>query len=694
MSFCPNCGKPTDENMKFCASCGATLLPVQESETDGPAGASTPQGISGAAVTPTSADPGVKEKKKKQFKLSKKSLMFGGIGAAVIAVVLVAVMLISSLVGDKRPNYLLYFKDSEIFYKDFSKNDVQQMSTGLFTGDLEDDENYYDMSMFLEDYCLLSGDGSLFFYPDDFNESDDGMNLYYRYVNKPNKEPVKIDSEVVNYIVDENTKYVIYRCDNGSLYQYDIQSAQKNKIDSDVSTYQISRDATKIIYLTYEDNNVFLWNSEKGSELIAEAIENLYCIFNEDTVVIYYEKDGTLYKNTEGKDAQQLASDISDILTANNAGIYYIKSNSETGGTLLDVVNDDMKESDAAMTEPVAPSYPNSYMYSTLEEYLAACDQYDADWEKYQTAYTAYNEKLYRDSLREELADESFYEGQGTICFNDGSAEKIISTSSSLSTYDALLANSYDQAILVFQSYDLEAVPSVNLSEASDLYELRSMLYDAYDEAKQVGVAVGGSVTMLPVEDSRNYVLSEDGSVLYYIDQASEDDETDSLYKVTLSGSTVGSPELVDSEVSGIVRTIGNEILYSKDADGATGDLYLSGKLIDYDCALDLQISEDEESGCLLYYTDAEEIGATLNMYNGKESVKIADDVIQYFLLPDGSVAYLYDFRESSQSGELHYYNNGKDEKIDDDVQAIMTFDYGSSDYLYRDKLIYRGYSD
>lgn len=70
--FCPNCGKQTSTEFAFCQSCGASVT-----------------------ETPTEEQPAAVPTEKK--KLPKKAIMFGGIGVAVVAVLILVISLFSAV---------------------------------------------------------------------------------------------------------------------------------------------------------------------------------------------------------------------------------------------------------------------------------------------------------------------------------------------------------------------------------------------------------------------------------------------------------------------------------------------------------------------------------------------------------------------------------------------------------------------
>ena len=102
---------------------------------------------------------------------------------------------------------------------------------------------------------------------------------------------------------------------------------------------------------------------------------------------------------------------------------------------------------------------------------------------------------------------------------------------------------------------------------------------------------------------------------------------------------------------------------------------------IDYD----VENCRTDELGRMFYYTDWDwdkETG-TLKMYDGKDIVKISDDVHEFQVIPDGRILYLYDYSINYNKGEFYEWSDGKTREIDDDVIYVVP--------IMEDK--YRGYS-
>lgn len=650
--FCQNCGKESSSEFAFCQNCGASL--VEE------------------AISP---DNGEKKKfalPKLPFKLSKKWV---AIGCACIAFVLVAVLVSSTLFsgGGNNNNYALYLKDDEMYFTNNSKAEPWQVTTRLFDdGSSEDD--LADYAYEIGEYTYLTDDGKILFYIDKIDEDDTGASLFYRYVNKPEKDPEKIDSEVRTYIVSENGKLVTYlKGEEGTLYQHDL--TDKEKIDSDVSNYVVSDNGKKIIYLDKE-GRMYLKNAGKDKEKLDSDVTGLYHI-SEDYKTVYYKKEDSLYKKVEGKDKEKIASDVSSVVSVYDSGeAYYLKEDS-SAVTLLDYVEDDLKDADAAMVEPIAPDYPSIWDYDDYDAYEAASNQYKADYEAYRTAREAWYDKQVRDDLREDLAEKTMENKSYTLCYFNGKEEKVLTEE-----YASNLAAAGDSPVMIFSVYNPTSVTKVKLSEIDYASEIEDMVKEALTSSSEKYVAVKDSLTVIEQNEAQDFDISFDGKTVYFLDDVSEESRHGDVYKMKISGKKPQKPELYDSDVYSYSAYIYNDkYVYYKDVKDSEGELYVDKQKIDYDVKLYDFVFPDE-SDAVIYMTDwnDEKAYGTLKMFKKGKAVKIADDVHSYEITPNDEIMYLYDYSANRKKGELYNYKNKKAKKIDEDVVAIVP----TNDSVYR----------
>lgn len=355
--FCPYCKKEIEDDSLFCSFCGSKIEITTErdkifsekhpnyDEQKSTEFASTLRcGASKAEKSEeepvTVLDTPETPKTKKQ--LPHKAVMFGAIGIAVIAVLIIAISLFSD-VGKSNDNVVLYIKEQEIFVSDLKKGSkAWQLTSRLFDDDNIDEEelifsssssSYEDIagvSYYLGACTYVSEDGKYIFFPDK-NDDDDyyGLKLYYREVDKPEEEAIKIDSEVWDYTVNTSATLVTYiKGEEGNLYQYKIGEDSKDKIASGVIDYWVSDDGDKIGYLNTE-GSLYLKYADKDKEKIAREVSSVEYL-NDEITTIYYIKNDSLYKQVEGEDRVKIASDVYSVIEIYDSGeIYYLKSEPE-----------------------------------------------------------------------------------------------------------------------------------------------------------------------------------------------------------------------------------------------------------------------------------------------------------------------------------------------------------------------------
>lgn len=676
--FCPNCGKQTSTEFAFCQSCGASITETPAEEQP--------------AAAPT-------EKKK----LPKKAIMFGGIGVAVIAVLILIISLFSGSGGKAENNYALYLKDSEIFFTDLKKDsEAWQLTSRLVDTDEVNDEDLADAGYQLGLYTYMSEDGKYIFFPDKVGDDNDGFDLYYKEVAKPDMEAIKVDSDIRSYTVNASATLITYlKGEEGNLYQYKIGEDSKDKIASEVRGFEVSDDGKKIGYINSE-NSIYLKYADKEKEKIASDVSTLEHV-TEDFTTVYYIKDGALYKQIESEDKVKVASDVYDVVKIYDSGeIYYLKSDAEEI-SLMDYVTDDMKDADASISEPNYPDYPNSpsrpswWDYDTDAEYDAAYTAYEdayeaweAECDRIETEYYAARETYYakqsRDELREDLAEETLEQSSYSLCFYNGTEEVVIT--------DAFVGGHYsnytyasEAPVISYEAYNQSSLEKVKLSEVESIYDIENMVEAALFSSSERYIAVKGTATVVEQEkEATNFRINSSGTVVYYIDDIPEEKNYGELYRISINNGVVGKAEVYDSNVYTDYCYFVNdtELEYFKDYKDGKGELYINKKKIDYDVyCYSVDVYSDLDK--IFYFTDwnDEKDYGTLKVYDGKEATKIADDVHSFSVTPDGRVLYLYDYSLNYYKGELHEWSNGETRKIDDDVVCVLPILYSK----------YRGYT-
>lgn len=182
--------------------------------------------------------------------------------------------------------------------------------------------------------------------------------------------------------------------------------------------------------------------------------------------------------------------------------------------------------------------------------------------------------------------------------------------------------------------------------------------------------------------------ITEDKNRLYY--SLKQEDETYTLYTMDISGGA-SMPEAIDSGINNGKYIIKDgKMLYSKDNEGLSYDLYIDGEKIDGNIPYGHAVMYNGDG--IYYLTDYDDsVGkGTLkcNKSDGKTET-IAENVYSFDIAQSGELLYIsdvvvlnIDFEEYVGGGDLYVYKNGGSKLIDSGVTDIIT--NGSNlDYLY-----------
>ena len=622
--FCPYCKKEIEDDSLFCSFCGSKIEVTTErdkifSEKHPNYDEQTSTEFAscqscGASIAEKSVEEPVTvldapETPKAKKQLPKKEVMFGAIGAAVIAVLIIAISLFSGI-GKSKDNVVFYVKDQEIFFSDLKKDsEAWQLTSRLFDNDNIDEEGLIfssssssyedlaDVSYILGVYTYVSEDGKYIFFPDKIDDDDHyGLKLYYREVDKPEGEAIKIDSEVCpwDYTVNTSATLVTYiKGKEGNLYQYKIDEDSKDKIASGVIDYWVSDDGNKIGYLDTE-GSLYLKYADKGKEKIASEVSSIEYL-NDEITTAYYIKDDSLYKQVEGEGRVKIASDVYSVIEIYDSGeIYYLKSEPEEP-LLMDK---------GTIEQPV---YSLCYFNGTEETVITDTFVYNDN------SYNSYAIAANAAVIAYEAYDQSHLEYERYIAVKDTAT--------------------------VVEQQEYAADFTIN-ADGTIVYYIDNIPDDKdYGELYRIDIT-NGVIGKPEFYDSDvlycNHIYENiefvNGSRLLYFKDCKDVDRTDAAGEVYIDKVRVGTDVCIRSVVN-------------------YGDFDKVFYLTDW--------NDDKEYG-------------TLKVYQGDKVTKIADDVCDYSVTNDGRALYLYDYSLSNHKGELREWNNGETRKIDDDVICII----------------------
>lgn len=593
MIVCPKCGKELADGTKFCSKCGTPLADVkpkaeepkaeapkaeapkaeapkaeapkaeapkaEEAKAEAPkaeapkaeeAKAEAPKAEAPKAEAPKAEEPKAEGEEKKPNTWIK----YVCIGAAVVVFLFLVISLFSGKKGGKP--YALYLKDKEIMYTNLKAKGAWQLTAKLSKdGDMDTESLTDRIDLFTE--CELSPDGKIMFFPDKL-ERNDGTTLYYRYINKPKKEPIKMDSSVRTYYINKAATLVTYIKTTGDLYQYNIKKEEKSKIASEVSVFKVSEDGGRVVYLK-KSGELYTWN-KKDSEKMDSEVDDLEAVYDKN---VYYVKDDTLYKKVGSKDKEKIASDIYYVANVyKNGQAYYVKKDDSRvlyffNGKEAEKVAEDLDDviSFAMETPAIAYSVKDSESSSkktyaiAVKTAITELEQTDATKIRFQKDGKAF---YYLADLNKDGDEGDMY--RGTL-----SSSKV----GKIEKYDSEV-NSYTLAAgitpIYFKDYK-KGVGDMYFNKKkvdSDVYgaalrfcEKTKQIYYLVDFSKDAGTLKvsknGGKPKKIADDVYGNFAVLSNGYALYLYDYSTK------YYRGELYLYKGGKPVKLDDEVSAIL---------------------------------------------------------------------------------------------------------------------------------------------
>ena len=614
-----------------------------------------------AYEAPAYEQPAAPEKKKS------KVLLYAAIGVAVVVIGIILALVLGG--GGKKEvkgvNMAAYIKDEEIFSHALKgKAEEQQVTDRLVDTDGEV-EFTPDVGNRLSGTVIVTEDGSKMFYPD--RVGDDGMTLYMRQLNKPKADPLKIDSDVQGYHVNEaGTKVTYIKGDSWTLYQFDIKSEEKEKIAADVYDARVAADGSKFIYVN-DEGDMYIVEKIGEKEKLDSKVDSIFFVSEDFKTVYYGKEDGGFYKMMNGEDKEKITSDLYGYPRIYETGEVYYTEYEEGEKTLADYIIDDMAAADEAMTEP---EYPYSSEYETTEAYEKA-------YEEYEEAYELWWAKVERDGIREDMAEWTIYSYQEKLCYYDG--KESITLTENL-TYERYAA---DKAVVLYGTGG--SAGKVKISECEDIWDAEYKVEEAMNAPGEFFMAQGGASFALEMESIEACSMNADGSIVYYVTNVEEDKDYGELFCMKVANGKIKENAIYDEDVywSVSVKADGS-VVYFKDVEEGVGELFCNGEHVDYDVSLWEGVYYYEQLGELVYFIDwnDENYCGTLKMSSGKKPVKIADDVADFQVMPDGRILVLNDYEIEDCMGELRIYAKGELEKVESEVSALIPIATAGGTYL------------
>ena len=667
--FCPHCGTKNKRGDIFCASCGGRILEDMQQTADGAQSVGAGVGSAGG---------------KGSGHAGKAKWAVPAIAVAGIAVVCIALFALIRLVFLGGGEDYFYVKDNELWKGNTRKSEPVRLQDDMGNG--TDDAYLSSLA-----YGKKTEDGKYLYFT---GERDDNyrFTLYGVSLKKKEAEPVKIDTDVDSFEVLGNNK-VLYLA-NGNLYVSDMEE-NKERLARNVTEYHISGDEKRVIWITSDDQELCIGDvSGKEDEEKLDSEVSMLFDYSEDFSTLVYGKGSELYVMTDFENRERISDYAWQVGVEDIDGdfkVYYVEVDPDAEDltyTYMDFVEDDMAAADSAMQEPRIEDYQRQEEVVT---FWGDTRMETVTDEAYYEEMDKYDEKLYRDDVREELKNTTFSLSelsgyQAAVMCYDGKNKEASALKENIwvqwygdgTVYFGNLVEESQDCVSMFSCFTPDGVEQIDKVPFSAIYEGTQDIYETVNNAilfrTQLLLANGMITEMDPKYMPWQTIVDEDTQAVYMLMGGAADaySESGTLVRFSYKDGQLGAMEAMDEEVDDILSIDNGRVYYLKDLDSnSSGDLYCNGARVDSDVYAYVRFSD--EAG-FFYYTDfdADTQQGSLTVYDGKETKEIEKDVYGALCLDKNRILLLTDYDLNRYRGDLKLYNGKTSERIDRDVTAII----------------------
>lgn len=506
---------------------------------------------------------------------------------------------------------------------------------------------------------LFSEDGNALYYSTNVS-AENTFDLYYRDMNNGGAD-VLVTEGAADYMLTESGDKIIYtkpKADDEyqvELYLFDGQESYllDDAVFADGSTYAISGDGSFVMYCKLENENstaLALYTKEAKPDAEAILVEPSIAtaMMSSESNKIYYAgliqtedesaaAEYAAYEYSFGKDPVKIQDNITYLEVMPNGKDVLLMSKGEATVPYSTFIEDDLAESDAALTE--------------------------ADGE-------AYTEKQARDEIRAAMEAGEGIEPvlQNVFIYSNGKLTQVAENAI------ATVAVDNDRPFAVcYVSPEVQKIPiSVLDSLQTAEYSYYYGLYYTTPNAVLVNASGGNWQLEGTSVAADEIVLSHDGTkVIYY------DTDLTTGAKV-LKVAKVGGEVLFEMQNVETARFLGNSDIvgYYKDYENGVGVLGIwdKGDPIEMEQVAGVHFAPDQTA--VYYLTDVDETtgNGTLFVWKDGEEKQIDTEVSNTQYKYNGKMAYMKQYDFTTGIGDLYYYDGENTKQLDSGVTAIYAF--------------------
>lgn len=534
---------------------------------------------------------------------------------------------------------IAYAKDNNLYIYDL-ENDAYVAAEGISAGGQYN--QYYSAWG-----TTFNEDGSGLYYST--NVRPDGtFDLYYKGVGA-DSEGTLVSEAVADYMPTKDGAAAIFvkTTADGAADLYQFVNGTTALVESNIlpesGSYAISNDGSFVMYRKSGDSGTALYakSTAEGEEAVCIHENVATAMMTSDTNEIYFAgKEGEAYAAfvyALGTEPVKILDTVTYLEVMPNGKDVLLMSQSEGLVTYDSIIEDDVAESDALLTE--------------------------ADGEAYQA-------KLQRDAIRTAMEGGEGFEPilQNVYMYSNGELREVASD-----TISAVSIKNDRPYAVCFAAGDTE---KMLLSQVSSLQDAENGYYMGlmYAEPKILVVnATGGSWQLEGKNISpANVFLSEDGTTVGYY-------ETDTLTGATiLNVAKLGAApsfRMENVEAAGFLGHTTN-VGYFRDYQNGLGTMGVwdGGEPVEVEGIGGVHFAVDQNAVYYINNIDQQNGNGELHVMKNGEDTLIDTGVYSMQYKYNGKLAYLKNYDFTANKGDLYYYDGSQSKEIDTGITAIFMY--------------------